>query len=76
MVFNDSELEEEIEWIGILKERKIPVITILNKIDIIKNIDVICNSVKLNYNLTPIIVSAKDKIGMEKIRERNFATSP
>jgi len=76
MVFNDSELKEEIEWIEILKERKIPVITILNKIDIIKNIDEICNSVKLNYNLTPIIVSAKDKIGIEKIREEILRLLP
>jgi len=76
MVFNDSELKEEVEWIEILKEHKIPVITILNKIDIIKNIDEICNSVKLNYNLTPIIVSAKDKIGIEKIREEILRLLP
>jgi len=76
MVFSDSEIKEEIEWIEILKERKIPVITILNKIDIIKNIDEICNSVKYNYNLTPIIVSAKDKIGIEKIREEILRLLP
>ncbi len=76
MVLNDSELKEEIEWIGILNQRKIPVITILNKIDIINNIDDIYNEVKLKYNLSPIIVSAKDKIGIEKIRKEILRLLP
>ena len=76
MIFNDGELKEEIEWIEILKQRKIPVITILNKIDIIKNIDEILGAVKINYNLVPIVVSAKEKIGIEKIREEILRLLP
>nr|WP_312579026.1 [FeFe] hydrogenase H-cluster maturation GTPase HydF [Sedimentibacter sp.] len=76
MVLNDSELKEEIEWIKILKQHKTPVITVLNKADIIKNVDDIYNEVKLNYDLSPIIVSAKDKIGIEKIREEILRLLP
>lgn len=76
MVFSDSNLKEEIEWIEILKQRKIPVITILNKIDILNNIDEILSAAKLNYKLSPIVVSAKDKIGIEKIREEILRLLP
>lgn len=76
MVFSDSELKEEIEWIQILKKHKIPVISILNKIDIIRNTEEICKTIKLNYDLEPIIVSAKDKIGIEKIREEILRVLP
>lgn len=76
MVLNNSELKEETEWIEILKQRKIPVITILNKIDMLNNIDDICSAVKLKYDLSPIIVSAKDKIGIEKIREEILRLLP
>jgi len=76
MVLADNELKEEIEWIQILKQRKIPVISILNKVDIIKNTEEICKSIKLNYDFEPIIVSAKDKIGIEKIREEILRVLP
>lgn len=76
MVFSDSELKEEIEWIQILKQHKIPVISILNKVDIIRNTEEICKTIKLNYDLEPIIVSAKDKIGIEKIREEILRVLP
>jgi len=76
MVINDSELKQEIEWIGVLTEHKIPVVTILNKIDILDNIDNICNAIKLKYDLTPIVVSAKNKIGVEKIREEILRLLP
>lgn len=76
MVISDDGLKKEMEWIEILKQRNVPVITVLNKVDIIKNVDEVCNLVKLNYNLTPIIVSAKDKLGIEKIREEILRVLP
>lgn len=76
LVISDSELKEEIEWMQILKQHKVPVITILNKVDIIKNVDEICKSIKLKFDLTPVIVSAKDKIGIEKIQEEIIRLLP
>lgn len=76
MVFCDIEFKEETEWIEILKQQKIPIIILLNKCDVIKNTDEIGNAIKLKYNLTPIIVSAKDKNGIEKIREEILRLLP
>jgi [FeFe] hydrogenase H-cluster maturation GTPase HydF len=76
MVLSDSELNKETEWIENLKQHKIPVVLVLNKSDIIKNVDEILNRVKLKYDLIPIIVSAKDKIGIEKIREEILRVLP
>jgi len=76
MVFSDIDVTEELEWIRILKQSKIPIIAILNKVDILKNIDEIYESVKRNCDLIPIIVSAKAKTGMEKIREEILRLLP
>lgn len=76
MVFCDIEFKEETEWIETLKQQKIPIIILLNKSDVIKNTDEICNAIKLKYDLTPIIVSAKDKNGIEKIREEILRLLP
>ena len=76
MVFSDIDITKELEWIQILKQRKIPIIAILNKVDILKNIDEIYESVKRNCDLIPIIVSAKAKTGIEKIQEEILRLLP
>lgn len=76
MVFSDSEISEEIRWVNILKERKIPVIAILNKSDILLNIDELFKHIEISCKLTPIIISARERKNIEKIREEILRLLP
>ncbi len=67
----ESEMFEqpEHEILKQLKEKNIPVILILNKIDIRKNIDALAARIELQYNQRPLLVSAKERTGIEEIRQ-------
>lgn len=76
MVFCDSDISEEIRWINNLKQRKIPVIAILNKSDILHNSGELLNKIKDNCQLTPIIISARERKNIDKIREEILRLLP
>ena len=61
--------QPEHEILKQLKEKNIPVILILNKIDIRKNIDTLAARIELQYNQRPLLVSAKERTGIEEIRQ-------
>lgn len=61
--------QPEYEMLKQLKEKNIPVILILNKIDIRKNIDALAAHIELQYNQRPLLVSAKEGTGIEEIRQ-------
>ena len=61
--------QPEHEILKQLKEKNIPVILILNKIDIRKNIDALAARIELQYNQRPLHVSAKERTGIEEIRQ-------
>lgn len=67
----ESEMFEqpEHEMLKQLKEKNIPVILILNKIDIRKNIDTLAARIEQQYNQRPLLVSAKERTGIEEIRQ-------
>ena len=64
----ESELQVEKEWMQQLKAKNIPVILILNKTDIRKNIPSIIEEIDSVLLHKPVAVSAKDKKGLEDIR--------
>ena len=64
----ESELQVEKEWIQQLKAKNIPVILVLNKTDIRKNIPSIIEEIESVLLQKPVAVSAKDKKGLEDIR--------
>ena len=64
----DNDLQEESVWMEQLKKKNIPVILILNKADIRKNITSIAEEIERVLHQKPIIVSAKEKRGIEDIR--------
>ena len=64
----ESELQVEKEWMQQLKAKNIPVILILNKTDIRKNIPSIIEEIERILLQKPVAVSAKDKKGLEDIR--------
>ena len=64
----ESELQAEKEWMQQLKAKNIPVILVLNKTDIRKNIPSIIEEIESVLLQKPVAVSAKDKKGLEDIR--------
>jgi len=76
MVFSDDDLTKEMEWAKTLRDQETPIIAIVNKADILDNLEEICKSIKKSCELTPIVVSAKDKTGIEKIREEIIRLLP
>lgn len=66
---NERSKQLEDEMLKQLKEKNIPVILILNKIDIRENVDALAARIELQYNQRPLLVSAKEGIGIEEIRQ-------
>lgn len=61
--------DEELHWIKQLKEKNIPVILLLNKVDIRKNAEELATIIEQQCSIRPLLVSAKEKIGIEQIRQ-------
>ena len=64
----ENELQVEKEWMQQLKAKNIPVILILNKVDIRENVSSIVTKIESELQQKPLVVSAKEKKGMEDIR--------
>ncbi len=64
----DAVIDREIEWINEFKKKNIPTIAVLNKSDLISNTKAVSNYIKNSIGIKPIVVSAKNKNGIEQIR--------
>lgn len=64
-----SELTEEHHWIEQLKDKNIPVILLLNKVDIRRNAEELATLIEQQCGIRPLLVSAKEKTGIEQIRQ-------
>lgn len=62
-------MAEELHWIQQLKEKNIPTILLLNKIDIRSNISELATQIEQQCHIRPLLVSAKERTGMELIRQ-------
>lgn len=69
LLCEDDSSSCENEMLKQLKEKNIPVILILNKIDIRENSDASAAHIERQYNQRPLLVSAKEGIGIEEIRQ-------
>ncbi|MEF9919223.1 MAG: GTPase, partial [Eubacterium sp.] len=76
IVWGDTKTEEEFDWIDSFRKRNTPVIPIINKSDILRNTDVLANSIEHHLGIRPLIVSAKTKSGMDLIREELIRSLP
>ena len=65
LLCEETNLQEEAAWMQQLKAKNIPVILIQNKADIRKNIS---SLIEQELGQKPLLVSAKEKQGMEDIR--------
>lgn len=69
IVCTDSNIEQEIQWSNRLKDKKIPVIWILNKSDILENAEAEMLAIEQKTGQVPLLVSARLKQGIEPIRQ-------
>jgi [FeFe] hydrogenase H-cluster maturation GTPase HydF len=76
IVCSGEDIAQELEWAKEFKERKAPVIMIINKIDQISNTDKIRNKIYEALKVEPIKISAISKLGIEKIREEIIRNLP
>ncbi|MGE5633149.1 MAG: [FeFe] hydrogenase H-cluster maturation GTPase HydF [Caulobacteraceae bacterium] len=76
MVFSDGITKEETEWVEELKRKHIPVISVINKIDVIHNAEALRKSVEEKLEIPAILVSALTKEGVDKIRKEIIRALP
>ena len=72
----DEDISLELEWIKLLQTQKTPFIIIINKADEIQNVDVISKFFFDASGEKALIISAKDKTGIENIREEIIRKLP
>lgn len=76
VVWGDTHTEEEYDWIDAFKKQNTPVIPIINKSDILTDIELLVSEIKARLGVPPLIVSAKTKEGMDRIREALIRSLP
>lgn len=64
----EPELKEELYWYEQLKERNIPIILLINKMDIRKTTESLAKRIRELLGNNPILVSTKEWTGIEQIR--------
>ena len=65
----EPDFTEELHWLEQLKAKNIPTILLINKADIRKNTTSLAIRIKESFGSQPIPVSAKEKTGIELIRQ-------
>lgn len=63
-----TSIDYEKDWLDQFKRKNIPTITVLNKADSLSDLEGVSQYIADNTGIKPIVVSAKDKQGLEKIR--------
>lgn len=69
LLCEDSDFEDEKQWMKQLKEKNIPVILILNKADSRENQEMTASRIETACHQRPLVVSAKEHTGMADIRQ-------
>ncbi len=72
----DEYIREELYWIDLFKKRKTPFVIIINKADQIINAEYIARIFEEACKERPLIISAKNKTGIENIREEIMRKLP
>ena len=76
LLCGDTTFFHEKEMLALLKEKNIPVIPVLNKIDIRENNDSLATYIEKECKIRPLLVSAKEEIGIEQIRQEILEKLP
>lgn len=76
LVCTGDDIEKELEWNRLLKEKNIPVLWILNKADLLSDVTATVRSIEKKCGQVPLAVSARTKQGMKDIRRSLIAKLP
>ena len=76
LVCTGDDIEKELEWSRLLKEKNITVVWILNKADLLTDVTSTIRSIEKKCGQVPLGVSACTKQGMEDIRRSLIAKLP
>ena len=76
LVCTGDDIEKELEWNRLLKEKNIPVLWILNKADLLSDVTATVRSIEKKCGQVLLAVSARTKQGMEDIRRSLIAKLP
>lgn len=66
---DEPDLSEELSWLQQLKARNIPTILLINKVDVRKHTNTLTARIEKECGTSPIPVSAKERTGIESIRQ-------
>lgn len=69
VVFGTDAYDEEFSWIDELEKQKTPVIAVINKMDIRTDVENLQKAIAQRLGSQPILVSAREKQGIDKVRE-------
>lgn len=69
IVCTDIELSAELEWYQYFKEQNTPVLLVVNKSDVLQNVDEICETIKEKTGSEPAVTSAKSGQGIDRLKE-------
>lgn len=76
IVFTDENTEKELLWFKRFKEKNTPVITVVNKSDILENADKLSDLVEEKTGQKPVVVSAKTGSGVKELKETAVRLMP
>ncbi len=76
LLCEEGDLSYEEEWLSLLTKREIPTIAVINKVDIRTNTEELRERVEQQLKLKPLLLSAKEGVDIELIREHILAKIP
>ena len=76
LVFDGRPVTEEKEWLSLLKQKKTPILAVVNKLDLLENPQAYADTLKRDYGLSPVLVSTKTREGIDKVREELIRLLP
>ncbi len=76
VLFSGSDITKECEWYELFKEKKIPVVPVVSKADMLINGSAYVFKVRNKIGEKPLQVSAVDKIGIDELKEEIIRLVP
>ena len=76
IVCTDDQIDQELQWSKWLKEKNTPILWILNKADLHADSEQIARRIEKQCGQLPLIVSARNREGMEEIRRSMIGQFP
>ncbi len=76
VLFSGSDISKECEWYELFKEKKVPVIPVVSKADMLINGSAYVFKVRNKIGEKPLQVSAVDRIGIDELKEEIIRRVP